>query len=567
MKRALVLILALSCLGTALSCKKSKQQATPPTPPAERFLVVAQEQQASWVRNFNPLLSPSQTRWPTPAGIYEPMMIYNTLKGQYVPWLATSHSFSDDNLSLDFETRPGVLWSDGKPFTAKDVAFTFNLLKKHPALDQHAIWKVLESVEAPTESKVTFAFSRVFTPGLFRIAQQPIVPEHVWSKLDDPVAFANPEPVATGPFTVVKTFQNQIYELGKNPNYWQEGKPQIAGLRFPAYPSNEPAALALMNGEIDWSGKFIPDIEKVYVAKDPEHHKYWFPNMGTTHNLYTNDLRAPLSDVRVRKALSMAIDRERITKIAVHGYTVPVAAHGLSRAFDSWKNPDVLEDKDWVSYDPAKANALLDEAGLKKNDDGVRLGPDGNPLDLTINVVTGWSDWVTAVQLIIKNFEAVGVKARMKTLAFSAYFDALQRGNYDLSMGWAEEGPTPYMYYRFVMSGAAAKPIGEAAPMNWNRFKDDEVDAALAAFEKTRDPKEQRALSDKLQALYSKYAPLIPLHPSPSWGICNTKRFVGFPSEDDPYARLSPFSAPEYLLVLMNLRPTEASAPPTNAPN
>ncbi len=552
MRYALATILLLSSL--ICGCKKNKQP-EPQVSPQERFVVVAQEQHASWVRNFNPLLSHSHVRWPTPAGIYEPMMIYNTLQGEYVPWLATKHQFSDDNLNLEFETRGGVQWSDGKPFSARDVAFTFNLLQEHPALDLHAVWKTLAKVEAPTDSRVVFTFSRAFTPGLFRIAQQPIVPEHVWSKVADPVAFANPDPVATGPFTVVKTFQNQVYELAKNPNYWQAGKPHVAGLRFPAFPSNEPAALALMNGEIDWSGKFIPDIEKVYVARDPEHHKYWFPKMGTTHNLYTNNLKAPLSDVRVRKALSMAIDRERITKIAVHGYTSPIEAHGLSRAFDRWKNPDALKDALWVSYNPEKANALLDEAGLTRGPDGMRRGPDGKPLELNINVVTGWSDWISAVQLIVKNFEAVGVQAKMKTLAFSAFFDALQRGNYDLSMGWAEEGPTPYMYYRFVMNGAAAKPIGEAGAMNWNRFKDDEVDAALVAFEKTRDEKEQRALSDKLQGLYSQHAPLIPLHPSPSWGICNTKHFVGFPSEEDPYARLSPFSAPEYLLVLTNIRP------------
>jgi peptide/nickel transport system substrate-binding protein len=549
----------LTLLALALSaCKKTERnQPGPAAPPEERFLVVAQEQQASWVRNFNPLLSPSSIRWPTPAGIYEPMMIYNTLKGEYVPWLAESRRFNEDNTSLEFQTRSGVKWSDGKPFSAKDVAFTFQLMKTHAALDQHAMWKVLESVEAPTESTVVFRFAKVFTPGLFRIAQQPIVPEHVWSKIDDPVTFSNPDPIATGPFTVVKTFQNQVYELGKNPNYWQAGKPYIAGLRFPAFPSNEPAALALMNGEVDWSGKFIPDIEKVYVAKDPEHHKFWFPNLGTTHNVYTNTTRAPLSDVRVRKALSMAIDRERVTKIAVYGYTKPIRPHGLSRAFDEWANPSALEDADWVSHSPEKANQLLDQAGLAKGPDGMRLGPDGKALQLTFNVVTGWSDWISAVQLIIRDFAAVGVKAEMKTLAFSAYFDALQRGDYDLSMGWAEEGPTPYMYYRFVMSGVMTKPVGEAAPMNWNRFQNDEVDAALSAFERTRDPKEQRALSDKLQALYSKHAPLIPLHPSPSWGICNTSRFTGFPSEEDPYARLSPFSAPEYLLVLTNVKPRE----------
>lgn len=555
-KQAQLVISALAVLLSCVTCKRdSDRTSAAARAPEDRFLVVAQEQQASWVRNFNPLLSPSSVRWPTPAGIYEPMSIYNALSGKYVPWLATEYRFSDDNLQLSFDIRPGVAWSDGKPMTAHDVAFTFQLLGEHPALDQHGVWKVLSKVEAPSDTAVVFTFSRVFVPALFRIAQQPIVPKHIWASIEDPVTFTNPNPVATGPFTEVKTFKNQVYELGKNPNYWQAGKPHIAGLRFPAFPSNEPAALALLNGEIDWSGKFIPDIERVYVQRDPEHYHYWFPNLGTTHNLYTNTKHPPLDDVRVRKALSMAINRKRIAQLAVHGYTSPVGPHGLSRAYNQWKNEDVLADKHWVDFDPQQAAALLDAAGLRKGADGIRTQPDGKPLSFTINVVTGWSDWISAVQLIIKDFEALGVAAQMKTLSFSAFFDALQRGQYELSMGWAEEGPTPYMYYRFVMSSAATKPVGEAAPMNWNRFSNPEVDEALSAFEKTRDPQRQRELANRLQELYSKHAPLIPLHPSPSWGICNTTRFEGFPSEANPYARLSPFSAPEYLLVLTTVRP------------
>lgn len=545
----------------ALGCKKRSSNPANQVAPEERYLVVAQEQQATWVRNFNPLLSPSSVRWPTPSGIYEPLLIFNAISRTYVPWLATQHAFSEDNRALRFTLRDGVKWSDGAPFGVRDVVFTFELLKQHPALDQHAVWKVLESVEASGEREVVFRFSRVFTPVLFRIAQQPIVPEHVWKDVADPVAFANPEPVATGPFTVVRTFQNQIYELGKNPNYWQPGKPEIAGLRFPAYPSNESAALALMNGEIDWSGKFIPDIERVYVAKDPAHHQYWFPNLGTVHSVYVNHARPPFDDVRLRKALSMAINRERLTRIALHGYTKPIRPNGLSRAYDDWSNPSVFEDSQWVSHAPDAANALLDSAGFARGPDGTRQSPSGTPLRFTFNVVNGWSDWISAVQLMIQDFKQIGVAVEMKTLAYSAFFDALQRGDYDLSYGWVEEGPTPYTYYRFIMSSALSKPVGEPAAMNWNRFRNEEVDAALTAFELTRDPQEERALANRLQTLYTRHAPVLPLYPSPSWGIANTTRFEGFPSEQDPYARLSPFSSPEYLLVLTRVRPRPAATP------
>ena len=135
-----------------------------------------------------------------------------------------------------------------------------------------------------------------------------IVPEHVWSKVADPSKEANETPVGSGPFTEVVVFENQIYALGANPNYWQEGKPYIKGLRFPAYPSNDAAQLALLSGEVDWAGNFVPDIENTYVAKGAGNYGYWFPGTGDTIMLFLNTTKAPFDNVDVRKAISKAIE-------------------------------------------------------------------------------------------------------------------------------------------------------------------------------------------------------------------------------------------------------------------
>lgn len=551
------LLIAMAMLGVALTsasaCSRKSKQDT--VPKEERLLVVVQEQQASWVRNFNPLLPSGSVRWPTPAGIYEPMLIYNTVQGEYVPWLAESHSFTDDAIRLTFRLRRNVKWSDGAAFSAADVVFTFDLMKRFSALDARGVWSHLSSVRAADDFTVEFRFLHPYVPGLFRIAQQPIVPKHVWSKVDDPVSFRNPNPVATGPFTEVSTFQNQVYELRKNPHYWQPGLPKIAGLRFPAFGGNEQANLALLHGDVDWSGRFIPDVKRVFVGRDPEHHEFWFPNQGGAHSLYPNNKKPPLDDVRVRKALSHAIDRKRLIKIAVYDYTRPANPAGLSEAYKDWYRPEALPDKHWVEHDPELARSLLDAAGLKEGRDGFRTRPDGSPLEFDINVVAGWSDWVTAVQLMIQDFQRVGVRAKMKTVSYGVFYEALLNGEFDLSMGWAEEGPTPYEFYQFVMGPAGRKPLGERSLMNWGRFENKAVDDTLLTFQRTIDEAEQRALSERLQSLFSEHAPIIPLYPSPSWGLCNTSRFVGFPGPDNPYARLSPFSPPEYLLVLLNLEP------------
>ena len=163
------------------------------------LLTTNNEQQATWIRNFNPLMPENATsRWPTQFGIYEPLLVWNTVKSEAVPWLAKEWAFSEDNLTLTFTLQEGVTWSDGTPFTAKDVAFTWNLFKENAALPGNGAQTAmprLTSIEAADDATVVFTFSEVFTVVLADIGQQLIVPEHIWSTVEDPTTFTNEEPV------------------------------------------------------------------------------------------------------------------------------------------------------------------------------------------------------------------------------------------------------------------------------------------------------------------------------------------------------------------------------------
>lgn len=526
--------------------------------PPPGVLVVTQEQTASWVRNFNPLTTAASARWPSLAGVYEPLFVYNSVQSRQVPWLGTGFEWREGNRVLRVTTRDSVLWSDGEPFSARDVAFTFGLLKRFPALDRRGVWGFLSGVRAVDARTVDFAFQRVFIPGFDELAAQQIVPEHTWKDVEDPVTFANPEPVGTGPFTEVRTFRDQVWELGRNPHYWQPGKPALEALRFPAYPSNDRANMALVFDEVEWAANFIPAIQRVYVDRDPKYHHYWFPLTTGVVYLYLNTTRAPFDDVRVRKAVSMAIDRARMVTIAAFDYTHPADATGMSESYASWHDTTAANAGAWwVAHDPARANALLDSAGCARGADGVRRTPAGRPLRYEVLCVSGWSDWVRASQILARDLRDIGVDATVRTYDFGAWFQRVQEGNFDMTLGWSIEGPTPWHLYRWLMSSATIKPLGTVSAGNWHRYSSPEADRVLTAFEAASDPAEQHRLGNEMQRLFAAQAPAVPLYPNPSWAEFNTRRVVGFPTADDPYADPSPnkMERGEVLMVLTSLRP------------
>ena len=516
-------------------------------------LRIYQEAQISWIRNFNPLSPAGSARWPSSAGIYEPLFIYNSMTAEYVPWLALNYKWYKNNTILEMTIRGGVQWSDGESFSAKDVAFTFNLKKENRALDTRDSWGYLEEVTAISDTVVRFSFKRIYVPGFDALATQPIVPEHIWNKINDPVKFSNPNPIGTGPFTEIIRFDNHIWELGKNPNYWQKGRPYIDKLIFPTFPSNEQVTLSLLNGDLDWAGAFIPAVKRVFISKDPEHHQYWFPLTGHTTFLHTNTKDPLLNNKKIRKAISYAINRELVVKVGMYNYTEPAHVSGVSGPMSHWHSPEINNYENWTAYDPKKADALLNSSGYLKNKDGYRTSSDGSPLELDIIIVSGWSDWIRSAQVVSQNLKEIGIKAKVKTYDFGAWISRMQKGEFQLAIGWAEKGVTPYSLYKGMMSSEYLQPVGQTADVNWHRFSIESADSLFRRYEQTSNEEEIQKIIFELQHLFIENAPSLPLFAEPSWGECNTKYFKNFPSADNPYATLSPNYAPENLFVLLNI--------------
>jgi peptide/nickel transport system substrate-binding protein len=515
-------------------------------------LVIAPEPSGPRARVFNPFVG--EPLWGTRHVIYEPMLRFNSATGSYVPWLATEYAWSDRNSRLTFTLRESVVWADGQPLTPDDVVFTFDVLRKNRKLDVNRIWDFLADVKAADSRRVVASFKRVFTPGLAYVGQLRIVPAHRWASVEDPATFADAEPVGTGPFNHVLKVEPRVLELGRNERYWQKGKPAVAQLRVEYYPTNEAALAALAGGQVDWAGIFIKDVEAAFVARDTRNHAYWFPPYGDAAILYVNTVRAPFDDVAVRKAMSRALDRPRIVREALDGHAVPADVTGLTEGQRRWKDPALVAGGVWTSRDVAAAEAALEAAGLKRGPDGIRASARGK-LSYDVEVPAEWTDWVAAAQIIASNLKEIGLDARPKLLPVDSWRERLRKGEFAISMGFGDRGPTPYQFYRGLMGRQTLERVGERAAANFGRFADKEASELLERFEAATDPTELKELTHRLEAIFDARAPAIPLFSNPSWGEFNRKRFRGFPDQTNPYAPLPPHDEQQPALVLLELKP------------
>lgn len=513
-------------------------------------IIVSQGQADPFPNNFNPY-APNPANW-TLGTMYESLFLYNPVEGGIpTPWLATDYEFSDDLLTLTYTLRDGVLWSDGEAFNADDVVFTFDMIAANPAMDRGALLTFIESAEALDDLTVQFNLSEVYSLAPEVIAGNLwIVPEHVWSEIEDPVTFTNPDPVGTGMLTEVVTVNEQVLEQCRNPYYWQVGEdgeplPYIDCMRQPVYAGNDPANLATVNGEVDYVGNFMPDIEQTFVAADPENHGYYFWPGGDMVHLYLNTTKAPFDDVSFRRALSMAVDLDAVVGIGMYGYAVPASPTGLGERYTAWISEEAValaEEYGQGIYDPEAAMAALDEAGYVDADgDGWRDLPDGSPFSFLIQAVNGWTDWVTSIQIISQNFQDVGLNASIETPDFGAWLNNLQTGEFDTSIGWGTATATPYDHFRNLLYSDLIGDDGLANAQLWGRWTSDETDALIEAFVATNDMAEWEQIIDELQMVYVENVITIPLFPGPRWYEYTTHRFTGWPTEEDYYVMGSPW--------------------------
>jgi peptide/nickel transport system substrate-binding protein len=550
-----VIPLAAGLLAAAAGCSagsSSSSSSGSAKTSTSSTLTISNENGALWTCGFNPL-NPSDTLLSF-GFMYEPLVYVNPLQGgKTTPMLASSYAWGAGNKSLTFTIRQGVKWSDGTPMTAADVVYTFNLIKKYPALDLTGVWSVLSSVTA-TGNTVTMDFSTVAVPYFYYIADQtPIVPEHIWSTLSNPTTNAITEPVGTGPFLMNKCSPSNITYTA-NPNYWQPGLPKIKKIEYPAYTSNTTANNDLANGTAQWGAQYIPAINTFYKSKSPSYN-YWFPptvNVSLVPNL-TNPL---LKNVKVREAMSYAIDRAKVSNIGESGYEPPANQTGIvtptfassqdSSAVSAWGN----------GYDPAKATSLLESAGFHMGSDGIMVNSAGQKLAFTVLNIGDYSDWVASVQVIQQELKSVGIAITPDNLSNTDFVSEFDYGKYQLAYYDQQSfGPSAYYELNNWLNSANTAPVGKLAGSNFERYSNPATDKLLNEYSTTTDPAAQQSILNQIQQVMVTDVPIIPVTEAVDWYQYDTGPFSGWPTPGNPYAQPSAYAYPDNEQVLLQLAP------------
>jgi peptide/nickel transport system substrate-binding protein len=497
--------------------------------------------------NFNPFAPGNRTGT---AYVYEPLFFVNNIDGKVTPWLATKYEW-EGNKTLVVTVRSGVKWNDGKPFTAQDVAFTFNYLKKNPSLDSQGLWQVLKSVTA-NGNRVTFQFKTPNVPTFYQIASTLIVPEHVWSSIADPAKEVVKNPVGTGPY-MVGQFTPYQYTMKKNPSYWQANKVHVDKLVFPVLGNNQTAALKLSSGQWDWATLFLPNIQKTYVSKDPANNKYWFPAGGII-SLALNLKKAPFDDVKFRQALAYAIDKDQIAKRAEDGYVNVASQSGLILPGQKqWLDPS-LPNQGIYSYDVQKAKQILKDAGYKTNSQGQLLDKSGKPITFSIEVPNGWSDWIQSAQVIQTNLKQLGITVNVSTPQYAAYSSSMATGQFDAALMAFGGTASPFTSFNTLLNSKFAAPVGKSTTANQERWSDTKVDGLLSDWQQATDQGTQQKDAYQIERVMYNQLPVIALFNGAVWSEFSTKKFTGWPSANNSYALPAPYGQPP-LMILTHLKP------------
>jgi peptide/nickel transport system substrate-binding protein len=457
---------------------------------------------------FNPLVGQDFAAYVIAALTFEGLMTVDS-KGNAQPALAQSVKVLKSATRYVFKLKPNLKWSDGKPLTADDVVFTFNLMFSKKYADFTSAYsgdakQHLKAVTAIDKNTVQIDTKGVYAPFLVSMGTLGILPKHVLGSMSgkalNTASYNQGPTVSNGVFKFVKRQNGASITLAANPYYWR-GKAKVSGYVMKIVPTSVSVAQQLATGEVDIGPVTADQFDTIRHSSAANLVTFGSQNVEVaTFNMNSTSQAAPIFvDKRVRQALWWALDRKAIINAAFFG------AGGLftnsPEPVGTWAHAKTVTPN--YTYNPAKANQLLDAAGWKKNGNGVRE-KDGKQMAWTIQTT---ASYITAIQAMAQQWKAIGANVSTQQVTIGVIIDQLFHSRtYDMifiadNLLSADPDMSAYYHSRNTIPGG----------LNSGNYKNPKMDAALDGATRVLNREKRAALYQTFQNIFADDPPGIPM--------------------------------------------------------
>lgn len=419
------------------------------------------------------------------------------------PELATRWEVSPDGRTITFHLREGVTWHDGQPFTSADVAWSLENVWKPLNPRNPALFRNITRADTPDPHTVVFHLVEpsIALFGLLNGNGAQILPRHLYEGTNVLTNPYNLKPIGTGPFVFKEWVKGSHILLERNPHYWDAGKPYLDRIVFRVMPDGAARAAALEKGEIHYAPLSpIPLRDAERLAKLPTirvgtaGYEWLTPWLYLDFNVQSEHFK----DARVRRAVAHAIDRDALIKVVWFGFG-KAAISPVSSSLKAFHNPDVP----LYPFDPKRAEALLDEAGLKRGSDGVRF-------TIAHDYLPYGEDYRRTGEFVKAALKRVGVDVTLRGQDTAAFTRRVYgERDFDLSSSWSSAFPDPQLGVARLYN---SEFVGRNVPWsNGSGFRNPEVDAIFKAAETELDAERRIAAWKRFQVIAQTELPTLPL--------------------------------------------------------
>lgn len=458
---------------------------------------------------FNPLVGQDFAAYVVSGLCFDGLLTVDP-KGNAAPAIAAAlPTVTKNGTRYVFKLRPNAKWSDGRPLTADDVVFTYQLMFSPDYKDFTTAYRGdleshLKSVRAVDKRTVEFVLKGAYAPFLLANCTLGLLPKHVLGSIDakslNTASFNQGPTVTNGVFKFASRQQGSSITLARNPNYWQ-GAAKLDGYVLKIVPTSTSIAQQLKTGEIDIGPVTADQFSNLRSTSGVK--LVTFPSLNVevaTFNLNsTSNASTIFADKRVRQALWYGLDRIGIINAAFFGaggvFTNSPEPVGI------WAHNNAITPK--YTHNVAKANALLDAAGWKKNGSGIRE-KNGQQMSFTIQTT---ASYITAVQAMVEQWKALGVDAKSQQTTIGVIIDQIfKTRSYDMifiadNLLSADPDMSAYYHSRNTIPGG----------LNFGGYKNAKMDAALDGATKALDKKTRKKYLDQFQNVFADDPPGIPM--------------------------------------------------------